>query len=56
MLGIQGHPEFSPAYAESLLELRRESIGPEKVDQALATLNHPLDGPPLALWVHTFFR
>ena len=56
MLGIQGHPEFTPAYAEALLKLRRESIGAEKVDQALATLTHPIDGPLLALWARAFFR
>ena len=54
MLGIQGHPEFTPAYAEALLKLRRESIGAEKVDQALASLTHPLDGPLFALWAEAF--
>ncbi len=55
MLGIQGHPEFTPAYAEALLKLRRESIGAAKADAALATLNQPLDGALLAQWVLTFF-
>lgn len=54
MLGIQGHPEFTPAYAEALLHLRRERIGPERVDKALATLHLPLDAQLLAQWVRKF--
>ncbi len=56
MLGIQGHPEFTPAYAEALLHLRRERIGAERVDAALATLHQPLDGPLLASWVTQFLN
>ncbi|MFN0102496.1 MAG: type 1 glutamine amidotransferase [Bryobacteraceae bacterium] len=56
MLGVQGHPEFTPAYAEALLNLRRERIGPEKADAALATLRHPLDGPLLAQWALAFLN
>lgn len=55
MLGIQGHPEFQPAYAGALLKARREAIGPERVDRALATLGHPLDGVLLAQWAKAFF-
>jgi len=55
MLGLQGHPEFTPAYAEALLRHRRERIGPAKVDAALATFNRPLSGPLLAQWTLAFF-
>lgn len=55
MLGIQGHPEFSPAYAKALLRPRRERIGPDTVDAALATLNRPLDAALIAGWVRAFF-
>jgi GMP synthase-like glutamine amidotransferase len=54
MLGIQGHPEFTPPYAEALLNLRRERIGAERVDRAIATLTQPLDGPLLAQWARAF--
>lgn len=54
MLGIQGHPEFTPEYAGALLELRRERIGAERVDRALATLGMPLDGVLLARWAGRF--
>ena len=54
MLGIQGHPEFSAAYAEALLTLRRDQIGAERVDAALATLHHPTDAALLAQWATNF--
>jgi GMP synthase-like glutamine amidotransferase len=54
MLGIQGHPEFTPAYAEALLRLRRERIGAEKVDAALATLDAPLHAATLESWARRF--
>lgn len=54
MLGIQGHPEFTPDYARALLELRRERIGAERVDRALTTLSMPLDAALLARWAGRF--
>lgn len=55
MLGIQGHPEFNPAYAGALLKARREIIGEAPTDAAMATLGDPLDGPLLAGWAKAFF-
>jgi GMP synthase (glutamine-hydrolysing) len=44
-LGIQGHPEFTEAYAAALLHARRGTVIPaETVDAALPTLNDPV--PP----------
>lgn len=54
MLGIQGHPEFPPAYAAAVLKLRRDRIGADKVDAALATLDKSLDAPLLARWTSVF--
>lgn len=56
MLGIQGHPEFTPAYAEALLRLRRERIGAGGVDEALATLSHPRSTDLLAHWATNYFN
>lgn len=56
MLGIQGHPEFTPAYAEALLQLRRERIGAAPVDKALATLHQPLSTALLARWAEAFLQ
>lgn len=51
MLGIQGHPEWTPAYAQALLNLRRERIGSALVEAAEQTLAAPLSGKLLASWV-----
>lgn len=55
MVGVQGHPEFPAPYAEALLQLRRERIGAERVDRALATLGTAPDAPLLADWARAFF-
>jgi GMP synthase-like glutamine amidotransferase len=55
LLGIQGHPEFTPEFVRPILESRRERIGSEHVDHALATLDEPCDSPLLAGWARAFF-
>lgn len=50
LLGIQGHPEWEPAYAEALLRHRRERIGEALVDHALGTLSRPRHSAELAAW------
>lgn len=54
MLGIQGHPEFTPEFVRPILESRRERIGSEHVDRALATLDQPRDNELLARWARSF--
>lgn len=54
MLGIEGHPEFTPEFAEALIRARRERIGAEKSDAALATVAQPNDGPLLGRWIRNF--
>lgn len=56
LLGIQGHPEWTPDYAAALLEIRRERIGSVRVDAALDTLTHPFDSDQLALWAMRWFQ
>jgi GMP synthase-like glutamine amidotransferase len=51
LLGIQGHPEWTPEYADALLEIRRERIGPALVDAARKTLSQALDNALLARWI-----
>ncbi|MCS7023494.1 MAG: hypothetical protein NZV14_01740 [Bryobacteraceae bacterium] len=51
MMGIQGHPEWKPSYAEGLLKLRPELLGVEALNSALDTLSQPLDGALLAQWI-----
>jgi len=51
MLGIQAHPEFPADYVAALLEVRRERIGHDRVEQALASLAAPRDEPAAASWM-----
>jgi GMP synthase-like glutamine amidotransferase len=52
---IQVHPEFTPALADHLLAGRIELIGAERVAQARATLDRPLDRHLMAQWITQFF-
>lgn len=54
LLGIQGHPEFTPAYNQDLIHLRHERIGSVKVSQALASFSRSEDRDLLSLWVCNF--
>jgi len=56
MLGMQGHPEFTPEYGESLMLARREVIGEERVRAAQATLRDPRHAAEVGGWVRNFFR
>ncbi|MCC6538288.1 MAG: amidotransferase [Bryobacterales bacterium] len=55
MLALQGHPEYTPGYSRSLMELRRERIGAERVEAGLATLADPRHSAELGAWVCAFF-
>ncbi len=56
MLGIQGHPEWEPAYAKALLESRRERIGAERADLALRSLAAPQSSAVLARWAQRWLE
>jgi GMP synthase-like glutamine amidotransferase len=56
MLGIEGHPEFPAAYEEALLLSRRERIGADAVDAALASLTRPTDHEVAGRWIANFIR
>lgn len=51
LIGVQGHPEFKPEYSRALAEARRDSIGSERVDIALATLDGPLNADAVLGWL-----
>jgi GMP synthase (glutamine-hydrolysing) len=52
MLGIQGHPEFDPAYSRALMELRRgRAISELLVEEGLASLDQAPDSGRLADWI-----
>jgi len=54
MLGIEGHPEFPAAYEEALLLARKEHIGAERVDAALATTRERTDEHLVGAWIGNF--
>ena len=57
ILGIQGHPEFEPAYSKALMQSRRGQVIPEEtVDAGLASLAEQPDGSRLADWILGFIE
>lgn len=56
-ISFQGHPEFSPAYATALIDLRRGSrYQQDFADAAVASLQKPNDAQRVAGWVRTFLN
>ncbi len=53
-ISLQGHPEFSRAYAADLTAGRRERIGAGLVDRALESLTVPDDGALIGQWLRQF--
>lgn len=54
MLGIEGHPEFSSRYVEALLRERKDRIGRERTEAALASLAKKADDTVIARWMTNF--
>jgi GMP synthase-like glutamine amidotransferase len=55
LLGIEAHPEFSADYARALIEDRRERIGSQAADDALARVSQPTDSDVVGGWIAKFF-
>lgn len=55
-VSLQGHPEFTPAYAADLTGGRRERIGAATVDHALESLARPDDRARVGEWLRRFVR
>lgn len=53
-LAIQGHPEFSPEYADALLDLRYDEVGAERVAKARLSVKDPVDDEAVAGWIVNF--
>lgn len=56
MLGIEGHPEFTPEFSEALIRARVERIGAAASKAALATVRQPTDAPVVAQWIRKFME
>ena len=47
VFAIQGHPEFTPAYTNALIDIREDKIGKERAATARISLQKPHDGAKL---------
>ncbi len=56
ILTFQGHPEFSRDYLQYLIAKRRQDIGESVYQQAIASLDQPVDHEKVAKWIVNFIR
>ena len=56
VFAMQAHPEFSREYSRDLMELRRESIGTERIDAGLESLERNIDSATVARWIVGFLH
>lgn len=54
LLTIQGHPEFSKAYSQALIEDRKNMLGKELSEQGLMSLQLKVDDSLFARWIVNF--
>lgn len=54
VLTFQGHPEFTPAYAEALMDSRQEVLGETVYRAGKASLAEPTEHARVAAWILTF--
>ncbi|MDZ4113754.1 MAG: type 1 glutamine amidotransferase [Brevundimonas sp.] len=55
-ISLQGHPEFTPAYAADLTGGRRDRIGTAVTDEALDSLGRPNDRERVGEWLRRFIE
>ena len=55
VFAIQGHPEFTPAYTNALIDIREDKIGKERAGTARISLRKPHDGCQVGGWILDFF-
>ena len=54
MLAFQGHPEFSKHNSRTLMNSRRESLGEERYEQGIASLQQDIHADLVARWILNF--
>ncbi|MBX3705781.1 MAG: amidotransferase [Pseudomonadales bacterium] len=54
VLAFQGHPEFTRPYAADLLRMRAETLGSERFEAGMASLDREDDAPLVARWILNF--
>ena len=56
MMSIQGHPEFTKAYDQTLMEIRVERMGAETVKKGIESLKMEVDMSLFRSWVAGFLE
>ncbi len=56
VMTVQGHPEFDKDYARALLDLRKDVLGKDMVEQGKATLGRPTDQQAWGYWILSFLQ
>ena len=56
ILTVQGHPEFSHQYSETLMTHRKKRIGVERYEQGIASLANKTDSLLFAQWMLNFIK
>jgi len=54
ILTLQGHPEFSVAFAKSRLQSRKDKMPSETYQKAMASFESPKDDQVIAEWIRNF--
>ena len=55
VFAIQGHPEFTPAYTNALIDIREDKIGKDRAVRARISLQKSHDGRRVGGWILDFF-
>lgn len=55
-LSVQGHPEFSKAYSNDLMEARRDRIDAQTIDEGKESLGYPVDDLLMVQWIIAFLK
>lgn len=56
ILGLQGHPEFEPAFVRQVMDRRREQLGETVYRTGLDSLDTPVDTTLAAGWIRRFLE
>ena len=56
MLSVQGHPEWSKSYSETLINDRRSIISGKRIEEALASLEKTPHNHEFAQWIMDFAK
>ena len=55
-LGVQGHPEFTADYVDTLINLRQEILPKQIAESAKSSLGTPHDNDMIIRWIAKFLR